>query len=188
MPGNEINNFTGDTFQSNINGGALPPQWLYFRCVWCSGEVLVDHESPWFTPLWTDTVQFSSASQACPIIGIWWTAARQDSLSITKPWSMLRLMSSESVMPSNHLNLCRPLLFPPSVFPSIRIFSNESVLCIRWPKYWSFSFSVSPSNEYSRLIYFRMDCLDLLAVQGTLKSPFQHHNSKTSIFSTQLSL
>ena len=90
-------------------------------------------------------------------------------------------MSIESVIPSNHLILCRPLLLPPSIFPSIRVFLNESVLCIRWPKYWSFSFSISPSNEYSRLISFRMDWLDLLAVQGTLKSLLQHHSSKASI-------
>ena len=90
-------------------------------------------------------------------------------------------MSIESVIPSNHLILCRPLLLPPSIFPSIRVFLNESVLCIRWPKYWSFSFSINPSNEYSRLISFRMDWLDLLAVQGTLKSPLQHHSSKASI-------
>ena len=97
------------------------------------------------------------------------------------PWSLLKLMSIKSVMPSNHLILCRPLLLPPSMFPSIRVFSNESVLCIRWPKYWSFSFSISPSNEYSRLISFRMDWLDLLAIQGTLKSLLQHHSSKASI-------
>ena len=97
------------------------------------------------------------------------TAACQASLSITNPQSLLKLMSVVSVMPSNHLILCRPLLFPPSIFPSIRVFSNESVLCIRWPKYWSFSFSISPSNEYSGLVSFRMDWLDLLAVQGTLR-------------------
>ena len=99
-----------------------------------------------------------------------WTAAHQASLSITNSWSLLKLMSIASVMPSNHLNLYRPLLLPPSIFPSIRIFSNESVLHIRWPKYWSFSFSISPSNEHPGLISFRMDWLDLLAVQGTLKS------------------
>ena len=108
-----------------------------------------------------------------------WTAARQASLSIINTQSSLKLMSIESVMPSNHLNLCRPLAFPPSIFHSIRVFSNESVLHIRWPKYWSFS--VSPSNEYSGLISFRMDWLDLLAVQGTLKSLLQHHSSKTSV-------
>ena len=98
-----------------------------------------------------------------------WTAARQASLSITNYQSLLKLMPVESVMPSNHIILCRPLLLPPSIFPSIRVFSNESVLRIRWPKYWSFSFSISLSNEYSGLISFRMDLLDLLAVQGTLK-------------------
>ena len=100
---------------------------------------------------------------------------------ISNSRSLLKLMSIELVMPSNHLILCRPLLLP-SVFPSIRVFSNESVLCIRWPKYWSFSFRISPSNKYSGLISFRMDWLDLLAVQGTLKSLLQHHSSKASIF------
>ena len=99
-------------------------------------------------------------------------------LSITNSRSLLKLLSIESVMPSNHLMLCCPLLLPPSIFASIRVFSNESVLHIRWPKYWSFSFSISPSNEHSRLICFRMDWLDLLAVQGTLKSLLQHHSSK----------
>ena len=110
-----------------------------------------------------------------------WTAARHASLSITHSRSLLKLMSIESVMPSNHLILCRPLLLPPSIFPSIRVFSNEPVLHIRWPKYWSFSLNISPSNEYSGLISFRMDWLDLLAVQGTLKSLLQHHSSKASI-------
>ena len=109
-----------------------------------------------------------------------WTAAHQASLSITNSWSSPKLMSIESVMPSNHLILCHPLL-PPSVFPSIRVFSNESVLRIRWPKYWSFSLNISPSNEHSGLISFRMDWLDLLGVQGTLKSLLQHHSSKASI-------
>ena len=108
-----------------------------------------------------------------------WTAARQASLSITNCWNLLKLISIESVMPSNHLFLCHPLLLPPSIFPSIRIFSNESALRIRWPKYWSFS--ISPSNEHSGLISFRRDWLNLLAVQGTLKSLFQHHTSKASI-------
>ena len=110
-----------------------------------------------------------------------WTAARQASLSITNSRSLLKLTHIESVMPSNHLTLCRPLLLLPSIFPCIRIFSNESVLYIRWPKCWSFSFSISPSNEHPRLISFRMDWLDLLAVQGTLKSLLQHHSSKASI-------
>ena len=110
-----------------------------------------------------------------------WTATRQASLSITNSQSFLKLMSIESVMSSNHLILCCPLLILPSIFPSIRVFSHKSVLCNRWPKYWSFSFSISPSNEYSGLISFRMDWLDLLAVQGTLKSFLQHHSSKASI-------
>ena len=110
-----------------------------------------------------------------------WTVACQASLSITNSLSLLKLMSIELVMPSSHLILCCPLFLPPSVFPSIRVFSSESVLCIRWPKYWSFSFSISPSNEYSGLISFRMDWLDLLAGQGTLKSFLQHHSSKASI-------
>ena len=110
-----------------------------------------------------------------------WTAVRQASLSITNFQSLLKLMSIKLVMPSKHLILCHLLLLPPSIFPSIRVFSNESVLPIRWPKYWSFSFNISPSNEYSGLISFRIDCLDLLAVQGTLKSLLQHHSSKASI-------
>ena len=110
-----------------------------------------------------------------------WTAARQASLSITNSQSFLKLTSIESVMPSNHLILCRPLLLLSPVFPSIRVFSSESVLHIRWPKYWSFSYGISPSNEYSGLISFRMDWLDLLAVQGTLKGLLQHHSSKASI-------
>ena len=125
-----------------------------------------------------ETQSGSSVAQSSPTP---WTAARQASLSITNSWRLLRLMSIESVMPSDHLVLCRPLLLLPSNFPSIRVFSSESVLCIRWPNYWSFSFSISPSNEYSGLISFRMDWLDLLAVQGTLKSFLQHHSSKVSI-------
>ena len=110
-----------------------------------------------------------------------WTIARQTSLSITNSWSLLKLMSIESVMPSKHLILCRPLLLLPSIFPSIRVFSNESALHIRWPKYWGFSFNISPSNEHPGLISFRMDWLDLFAVQGTLRSLLQHHSSIASI-------
>ena len=110
-----------------------------------------------------------------------WTAARQASLSINNSRSSLKLVFVESVIPSNHLILCCPLLLPPSIFPSIRVFSNESILHIRWPKYWTFSFSISPSNDYSGLISFRMDWLDLLAVQGTVKNLLQHHSSKPSI-------
>ena len=117
-----------------------------------------------------------------------WTVARQASLSITNSQSLLKLMSIESVMPSNHLILCHPLLLLPSIFPSIRVSSNESVLRIRWPKYWSLSFSISPSSEHSGLISFRMDWLDLLAVKGTLKSLLQYHTSKHPFFGTQLSL
>ena len=105
----------------------------------------------------------------------------QGALSITNSWSLLKLMSIESVMPSNHLSLCHPFFLPPSIFPSIKVFSNESVLPIRWTKYWNFSFNISPCNEYSGLISFRMDWLDLLALQGTPKSLLQHHNSKASI-------
>ena len=128
-------------------------------------------------------VQFSSVQSLSHVrlFATPWTAARQASLSITNSRSLLKLMSIKLVMPSNHLILCRPLLLPPSIFPSIRVFSNESVLCIRWPKYWSFSFSICPSSEYSGLVSFRMDWLDLLAVQGTLKSLLQHHSSKASI-------
>ena len=111
-----------------------------------------------------------------------WTAACQASLSIANSKSLLKLMSIESVMPSNHLILCHPLLLRSAIFPSIRVISNESALHIRWPKYWSFSFNISPSNEYLGLISFRMDWLDLLAVQGTLKSLLQHHSSKGSVF------
>ena len=127
--------------------------------------------------------QFSSVQSLSHVwlFAISWTAAHQASLFINNSWSLPKLMSIELVMPSNHLILCRPLLLQPSIFPSIRVFSNESVLRIKWPKYWSFSFSISPSNEYSGLISCRMDWLDLLAVQGILKSLLQHHSSKASV-------
>ena len=137
--------------------------------------------------------QFSSLSHI-QLFAIPWTAAHQASLSITNSQSLLKLIFIESVMPSNHLILSHPLLLLPSIFPSIRVFSNESMLRIRWPKYWSFSFNISPSNEYSGLISFRIDWLDLLAVQGTLKSLLQYHSSKASVlwhsafFIVQLSL
>ena len=124
---------------------------------------------------------FSSAAQSCPTLRNPMTAARQASLSITNSQSSPKPTSIESVMPSNHLILCRPLLLLPSIFPSIRVFSKESALHIRWPKYWNFSFNISPSNEYSGLISFRMDWFDLLAVHRTLKSLLQHHSSKASI-------
>ena len=125
------------------------------------------------------SVQFSHKS--CLSLCDPMTAAHQASLFITNSQSLLKLTSIELVMPSNHLILCHPLLLPTSIFPSFRVFSNESALCIRWPKYWSFSFNISPSNKYSGLISFRMDWLDLLAVQGTLKSVLQHHSSKAPI-------
>ena len=117
-----------------------------------------------------------------------WTAAHQASLSITNSWSLLKFMSIKSVMPSNHLIICHPLFLLPSIFPSIRVFSNELVLHIRWPKYWSFNFSISPSNEYSGLISCRIDWLDLLAVRGTLKILLLHHSQKHRFFGAQLSL
>ena len=150
-----------------------------------------------FCPEYLHTPYFSIQSvqpfSHVRLFAIPWTAAHQASLSITNSQSLLKLTSIISVMPSNDLILCHPLPFPPSIFPNIRVVSNESVLHIRWPKYWSFSFSISPSNEHSGLISFRIDSLDLLAVQGTLKSPLQHHSSKASIlqcsafFTVQLS-
>ena len=121
-------------------------------------------------------LQFSSVAQSCPTL----CNPTDYTLSITNSWSLLKRMSIELLMPSNHLILCRPVLLLPSVFPSIRVFSIESVLCIRWPKYWSFSFTISPSHEYLGLISFRMDWSDLI-VQGTLKSHLQHHSSKASL-------
>ena len=139
------------------------------------------------------SVQFSSVAQLCPLFVTPRTTAHQASPSITNSRSLPKLMSIESMMPSNHLIFCHPLLLPPSIFPSIRVFSDEWVLHISWPKYWSFSFSISPSNKYSGLFSFRIDWLDLLEVQGTLKSLPQHHSSKASIlwrsafFTVQLS-
>ena len=155
-----------------------------------TSQCLTDTILPWFCKLnflcstckW---VQFSCSVVSNSVTP--WTAACQASLSITNSWSLLRLMSIELVMPSNHLIPCHPLILPPSIFPSIRFFSNESTLCMRWPKYWSLSFSISPSNEYSGLISFTIDWFALLALQGTLKS-LLHHSSKASIFGSQLSL
>ena len=159
-----------------VNNAYLIRLWeldYYYMQVNCNKCIFILHYKYHF-----NSVQSLSSVQrlATP-----WTAACQASLSITNSQSLLRLMSIESVMPSDHLILCRPLFLLPSIFPSIRVFSNESVLCVRWPKYWSFSLSISPSNEYSGLISFRIDWLDLLAVQGTLKSVFQHHSSKASV-------
>ena len=129
-----------------------------------------------------NSVQFSSVAESYPTLSTPWTAACQASLSIANSRSLLKLTSIELVMPSNHLILCHPLLLLPSIFPRIRVFSNESALRMRWPKYWSFSYNISPSNEYLGLISFRMNWLDLLAVQWTLKSLLQHHSSKASVF------
>ena len=152
-----------------------------------SGESLGSSVSQ-FTSLWNGEIKIlPTISSVQSLSRVWlfatsWTAAHQASQSITTSQSLLKLMSIESVMPFNHLILYRPLLLLPSLFPTIRVFSNESVLHIRWPKYWSFNF-ISPSNEYSGLISFRMHWLDLLVVQGTLKSLLQHHSSKASILS-----
>ena len=134
-------------------------------------------------PLHKFSVLFSSFQSLSHVqfFAMPWTVAWQAFLSITNSWSLMKLMSIESVMPSNHLNLCHPILLTPSIFPSTRVFSTESVLHIRWPKYWSFSFIISPSNEYAGLTSFRMDWLDLLAVQRTLESLLQQHSSKVSI-------
>ena len=140
--------------------------------------------------MYTYTISYFSSVQSLSCVRLFvtpWIAARQASLSITNSWSSLRLTSIESVMPSSHLILCHPPLLLPSIFPSIRVFSNESALHMRWPKYWSFSFSIIPSNEHPGLISFRMDWLDLLAVQGTLKSILQNHSSKHQFFSAQIS-
>ena len=148
-------------FQINIHGAGKGPRC---RAGWKQGIAAETVDRP--------SVQFSSI-QALSRVWLFatpWTAARRASLSITNSWRLLKLMPIQSVMPSSHLILCHPLLFLPSIFPSIRVFSNESALHIKWPKYWTFSFSISPSNEHSGLISFRMDWLDLLAVQGTLKS------------------
>ena len=177
-----------------------PPLWPYlklfllilFQPLWicCSSTILgsfpfggfsIDFFLA-FSILFSDisSVQFSCSVSHVRLFATPWTAAHQASLSITNSRSLLKPMSTESVMPSNHLILCHPLLLLPSIFPSIRVFSNDSVLCIRWPKYWSFRFSNSASNEYSGLISFRIDWLDLLAVQGTVKSLLQLHSSKAS--------
>ena len=147
------------------------------------GEIVVPRSFVLLVLFLKYSVQFSSVQwlSRVQLFATPWTAAHQASLSITNSWSLFKLMSIGSVMPSNHLILCHPLILLPSIFPSIRIFSNESAFCIRWPKYWSFSFNINPSNEHSGLISLRKDWLDLLAVQGTLKSLLQHHSSKASI-------
>ena len=163
---------------SSLPGGPYPSAGL-------KTKVFVQLRETWFVSahLWIDEIQFSSVQSLSCVqhFANPWTTAYQAYLSITNCWSLLKLMSIESVMPSNHLISCCPLLLPPSIFPQIRVFSNRSVLHTRWPKYWSFSFSISTSNEYSGLISFRMDWLGLLAVQGTLKTLLQHHSSRASI-------
>ena len=162
--------------------------------LWCHEASIL---TPWRLGLFMLglLVQFSSVQLLSRVwlFATLWTTAHQASLSITNSWSLPKLMSIKSVMPFNHLILCHPLLLLPSIFPSLRVFLSESALHIRWPKYWSFSFNISPSSEHSGLISFRMDCLGLLAVQGTCKSLLQHHSSKASIlwhstfFTVQLS-
>ena len=173
--GPSLSDLQGAFLCTHTQGGPLTPRMrkiggLLSRVTW--------------TARWSNQVSPKGNQFSCSVVSFSvtpWTAAHQVSLSITNSRSVLKFMSIESVMPSKHLILCRPLLLLPSVFPSIRVFSNESVLCIRWPRYWSFSFSIRSSNEYSGLISFRMDRLNLLAVQGTLKSLLQHHSSKASI-------
>ena len=186
-----VHMFLQDTHTTSSHGGACPHIHMYVNlCTQAHtshtygllcGKTLFAEENAGRSTL--TSAQFNSVqSLSCvQLFATPWTAARQASLSITSSWSLPKPTSIESVMPSSHPILCRPLLLLPSVFPSIRVFSNESALHIRWPKYWSFSFSICPSNEYSGLISFRMDWLDLLAVQGTLKSLLQQHRSKASI-------
>ena len=184
-PSSEYSGLTGLDFLA-VHGtlkSLLQHHSLKASILWCSAVFIVQLSHPYM---------FSSVQSLHRVLLFVtpWTAAHQASLSVSNSWSLLKLMSIELVMPSNHLILCRPLLLLPSILPSIRVFSNEMVLCIRWPKYLSFSFSISPSNEYSGLISFRMDWLDLLAVQGTLKSLTQHHNSIprcSAFFTIQLS-
>ena len=182
-------------------GSSQPRDWTCVSKVSCIGRQILYHWATWealdhmvslliiigaISILFTIPAKlFFSSVQSVSCVGLFvtpWTTALQASLSITNSRSLFKLMSIESVMPCNHLIPCCPLLLLPSLFASIRVFSNESVFRIMWPKYWSFSFSISPSNEYSRLISLRIDWLDLLAVQGTLKSLFQHHNSTASVF------
>ena len=170
-----INNIINEKSLSDCSG-----EWelainelFFFLVILCLSTLTFN----WYTSLKFSSVQSISRVQ---LFATPWTTACQASLSITNSWRLPRLMSIELVMPSNHLILCHPLLLLPSIFPNIRVFSNESALCIRWPKYWGFSFNISPSNEHPGLISF-MDWLDLLAVQGTLKSLLQHHSSKASI-------
>ena len=166
----------GVIFNLWINSGTVD---IFIKFIW--NEVIHPSLYQFICLIIISSSQFSSVSQSCSTLCNTWTAAYQASLSITNSQSLLELMSIESEMPSNNLIPCCPLLLLPSIFSSIRVFSNKSVLCIRWPKYWSFSFSIRPANEYSGLISFRIDQCDLLAVQDILKSLLQHHNWKASI-------
>ena len=171
-----INNIINEKSLSDCSGEwelAINELFFFFLVILCLSTLTFN----WYTSLQFSSVQSISRVQ---LFATPWTTACQASLSITNSRRLPRLMSIELVMPSNHLILCHPLLLLPSIFPNIRVFSNESALCIRWPKYWAFSFNISPSNEHPGLISF-MDWLDLLAVQGTLKSLLQHHSSKASI-------
>ena len=181
MPSNHLVLFSSCS-QSFPASGSFPMNWLFEsggQSIGASASVLSMSIQGCF-PLGLTSLQSSSVQSLSRVrlFVIPWTAARQASLSITNTRSPPKPVSIESMMPSNHLILCRPLLLLPSIFPSITVFSNESALCIKWPKYWSFSFSISPINEHPGLISFRMDGLDLLAAQGTLKSLPQHHSSK----------
>ena len=155
----------------------------------CLPEKSQGHWKNWLCIIAIPGVQFRSIQSLSRVwlFGTTWTAARQASLSITNSQSSPKLMSIDLVIPSNHLILCHPLLLEPSIFPRIKVFFDESALCIRWPKYWSFSFNFSPSNEHPGLISFRMDCLDLFPVQGALKRLLHHHSSKHQFFGAQLS-
>ena len=162
----------------------LPSVWVEISCrfdVWSTWNFSQWHSKLYKLP---NNFQLVSSVQSLSRVQLFvtpWTAARQASFSITNSQNLFKLMSIESVMPSNYLILCHPLLLLPSIFPSIKVFSNESVFRIRWPKYWSFSFKISPTNEHPGLVSFRMDWLNLLEVQGTLKSLLQHHSSKASL-------
>ena len=156
--------------------------WVEFASYCCVKILQILIMLNWLIVLFRSPISFSVQSSQLSRVKLFvtpWTVALQASWSITNSWILLKFISIKSVMPSSHLIFCHPFLLLPSIFPSIRVFSNESVLHIRWPKYWSFSFSISPSNEFSELISFRIDWFDLLAVQGTLKSLLQHHSSKS---------
>ena len=196
----EQNQFPVTDSQNSINSNSLPGENV--TQPWGKRKAVIPEWGPEKCPCyigiafmwWVSNIsQFSSVVSCVRLFATPWIETRQASLSITNSWSSLKLVSIKSVMPSSHLILCCPLLLQPSIFSSIRIFSNESTLHMRWPKYWSFSFSISPSDEHPGLISFRMDWLDLLAVQGTLRNLLQHHSSKVSIlqrsafFTVQLS-